>query len=215
MLNVVGKIGNEFTPTTVPHYEKEGIGAYLDQEGKIARSITGQLAWDWGQGYMLINTPKTQGICGYIGGTRIETDNVQFEPSTNYGLVILTTLDDHSDIKNSKRLLLTALGRARNTGTIYGLASDRDKTTDRHASSVSLPPEHRVAVLELGEAPIITEPVKGKIVMTLDHPEKAKVFVLNDIGNRVDEIKPVIHSGKLEIPLPGDYQSRLFEIVVE
>jgi hypothetical protein len=130
-------------------------------------------------------------------------------------MVALTTLDDESDIVNSKRLLLTALGRARNTGTKYGLASERDQKTNIHAHSVSLAPEHRVAVLELGEAPIITEPVKGKIVIRLNNPENAKVFVLNDLGVRNSEVNPVVNSGKLEINLPGDYQSRLFEIVVE
>ena len=214
MLAVVGKIGNEFVQTTTPHYEKEGIRPYLDQDGKVARSLNGQLTWDWGQGYMLINTPKSQGICGYIGNTKIETENVQFIPETNYGLITLTTLDDKTDIKNSKRLLLTALGRARNTGTIYGNASDRDKTTDRHATGVSLPPEHRVAVMEPGQAPIITEPIKGKIIIKMDNPNKAKVFVLDDIGNHISEIKPVVKSGKLEVSLPGDHKSRFIEIVV-
>ena len=215
MINVVGKVGTEFVPTTVPHYEKEGISAYLDQEKKIARSMTGQITWDWEQGYMLINTPKTQGICGYVGGMKIDAQNIQFETTTNYGLVALTTLDDQSDIRNSKRLLLTALGRARNTGTKYGLASERDKTTDRNAHSVSIAPEHRVAVLELGEAPIITEPVKGKAIIKLDRAANAKVFTIDDTGKRISEVKPVINAGNLEINLPGDYKSRFFEIVVE
>ena len=215
MLTVVGKVVNEFVPTTVPHYEKEGIRPYLDQEGKTARSINGEITWDWGQGYMFINTPKTQGICGYIGGTQIEAMNIQFEPETSYGLVALTTLDDHSDIGDSQRLLLTALGRARNTGTQYGKAADRDKTTDRYASSVSLAPEHRVAVLELGKSPIITEPVKGKVAIQLNKPASAKVYLLDDTGNRVGEVKPVMHSGKLEMELPGEYKSRFFEIAVD
>ena len=215
MLAAVGKIGNEFTPTTTPHYEKEGIQQYLDQKGKIARSMTGEITWDWGQGYLLVNTPKTQGVCGYIGDIKIEAENVQIETTTTYGLVTLTTLDDQSDIKNSKRLLLTALGRARNTGTKYGNAADRDKVTDRIATPVYLEPAHRVAVLELGGPPVITEPVKGKVFITLKKPKRAQVFVLDDLGNRVDEIVPVVNSGKLELNLPGDYKSRLIEIVIE
>jgi len=164
---------------------------------------------------MLINTPKTQGICGYIGNTNIAGDNVSITSQTQYGLVTLTTVEDDSDINSSKRLLLTAVGRARNTGTVYGNAADRDKTTDRHATSVSLPPEHRVAVLELGEAPIITEPVTGKISIALDQPEKAKVYVLDDLGNRGRQVKPKVKAGKLEMNLPGDYHSRFMEIAVE
>jgi hypothetical protein len=215
MLSVVGKVGNEFVAQTTPHYEKEGISSYLDQKGKTARSMTGELTWNWGQGYMLINTPKTQGICGYIGGINIAAENVSISSQTQYGLIILTTVEDASVISKSKRLLLTALGRARNTGTVYGNAADRDKTTDRHATSVSLPPEHRVAVLELGEAPIITEPVTGKISIALNQPGKAKVYVLDDLGNRGRKVKTKVKAGRIEMKLPGDYHSRFMEIVVE
>ena len=215
MINIVGKVANEFVPTTTPHYEKEGISTFIDEKGKIARSMTGQLTWDWGRGYMLINTPKTQGICGYIGDSKIEADNILFTPGTNYGLITLTTLDDGTDISNSKRLLLTALGRARNTGTVYGLASDRSQTTDRNATSVSLAPQHRVAILELGEAPIITEPIKGKVALKLNNTANVKVYVLDDLGNRKSEIKTVVSKGKVEMPLPGEHKSRFFEIVID
>jgi hypothetical protein len=107
------------------------------------------------------------------------------------------------------------VGRARNTGTIYGNAAERDKTTDRHASSVNLPPEHRVAVLELGEAPIITEPIKGEISIALDHPEKAQIFRLDDLGNRLEAIEPEVNEGRLDFALPGNYGSRMFEVVIQ
>ncbi|MDD2381960.1 MAG: hypothetical protein WCY58_06100 [Mariniphaga sp.] len=215
MLSVVGKVGNEFVQETTPHYERKDISAYLDQEGKVARSITGELTWDWGKGYMLVNTPRTQGVCGYIGGITIPAQHISVDSDTPYGLITLTSVDDDVDIHTGKRLLLTALGRARNTGTKYGNAADRDKTTDRHATSVSLPPEHRVAVLELGEAPIITEPVTGKIRITLDNPKKATVYVLDDLGNRGRKVKTKVKAGKLEMNLPGNYHSRFMEIVME
>jgi len=214
MLAIVGKVGNEFVATPEPHFEANGISSYLDQEKKLVRSMTGELTWDWGQGYMLINTNRTQGVCGYIGGININTETISIESSTNYGLITLTTLNDKASINGSNHLLLTALGRARNTGTIYGNAADRDKTHDRYASEVNLPPEQRVAILELGEPPIITEPVKGKISIVLDHPENAMVFILDDLGNRGEEVASRIKDGKLEINLPGDYSARLLEIVI-
>jgi hypothetical protein len=127
---------------------------------------------------------------------------------------MLTTVEDDSPISRSRRLLLTALGRARNTGTLYGNAADRDKVTDRHASSVSLPPEHRVAVLEPGQVPIITEPVRGKIRISMDRPERARVHVLSDTGSRGREVPASIIDGTLEIQLPGHYGARFFEITI-
>jgi hypothetical protein len=215
MLAVVGKVGNEFVSQPTPHFEAKGISEYLKQDEKVARSMSGELTWDWGQGYMLVNTEKTQAVCGYIGGISIAANAVTFKSSTSYGVVAVTTLDDDAMIRDSKHLLLTAVGRARNTGTLYGNAADRDKTTDRYASEVQLPPEQRVAVLELGGAPIITEPIKGQITIAVDHPEKAQIFLLDDLGNRKEVIEPEITNSKLEIALPGNYSSRMLEIVIQ
>jgi len=215
MLAIVGKVGNEFVSKPEPHFEAKGISSYLDQEKKVAQSMNGELTWDWGQGYMLINTSKTQGVCGYIGGINITTETISIESSTNYGLIALTTLNDEESIKKSNHLLLTTLGRARNTGTLYGNAADRDKTHDRYASEVALPPEQRVAILELGEPPIITEPIKGKMTITMDHPENAMVFILDDLGNRGEKVASWTKAGKLEINLPGDHSARFFEIIIQ
>jgi hypothetical protein len=214
MLSVVGKVGNEFVLQYQPHYEAEGIRKYLDQEGRMARSMTGEITWDWGKGYMIIDADRTQGICGYIGGIPIEAKNISVQASTPYGLVMLTTVEDDSPISRSRRMLLTALGRARNTGTLYGNAADREKTTDRHASSVSLPPEHRVAVLELGQAPIITEPVKGNIRISMDRPDKARVHILTDNGTQGNAVPSKVIDGTLEVQLPGNYGARFFEITI-
>ena len=215
MLAIVGKVGNEFTAFTQSHFEAKGISDYLDQEGKTVRSMSGELFWDWGQGYMQVNTPKTQGICGYIGGLTVDSETVLIEPETTYGTIFLTTVEDESTIEKSSKLLLTALGRARNTGTVYGNAAERDKKTDRHAGHVSLPPEERVAVFEPGEAPIITEPVKGTISIVIDEPAKAKLYLLDDVGNRIREIDAKVRNNKLVVGLPGNYGSRLIEIVKE
>ena len=215
MLAVVGKVGNEFVSQPTPHFEAEGISDYLKQDEKVANSMSGELTWDWGQGYMMVNTERTQAVCGYIGGISITANAVTFHTGTQYGMVAVTTLDDNATIRDSRQLLVTAVGRARNTGTVYGNAADRDKTTDRYASSVHLPPEQRVAVLELGEAPIITEPVKGQISIAIDHPEKAQVYQLNDLGDRKEVIETEIKGGKLEFDLPGNYGSRMFEVVIQ
>jgi hypothetical protein len=212
MLAIVGKVGNEFVSEPTPHYEAKDISSCLDQENKVVRSMGGELMWDWGQGYLLINTEKTQGVCGYIGGTNIHTGIISLDAETSYGLVSLTTLQDEAPVRSSDHLLLTALGRARNTGTVYGNAADRDKTHDRFAPEVHLPPEQRVAVLEVGEPPIITEPVRGSISIVLDHPDHATVFILDDLGKRVGKAPARVKAGRLEVRLPGDYHARFFEI---
>lgn len=215
MLAVVGKVGNEFVSQPTPHYEAEGIRSFLDQQGKIAHSMSGELTWNWGQGYMLVDTPRTQAVCGYISGTVIETKNTSLACDTGYGMILLTTLEDDKPIRLSEHLLLTALGRARNTGTRYGNAINRSKTTDRHATSVALPPEQRVAVLEVGGPPIITEPIRGRIRIAAIHPDKAIVYSLDDIGQRQQRIPIRIDGRHIEVNLPGDHGVRFMEIMIQ
>jgi hypothetical protein len=215
MLAVVGKVGNEFVSQPMSHYEAEGNSSFLDQQGKIARSMTGELTWNWGRGYMLMDTPRTQAVCGYIGNTAIETKDTSIACDTGYGMILLTTLEDDKPISRSKHLLLTALGRARNTGTRYGNAADRSKTTDRHATSVALPPEQRVAVLEVGSPPIITEPIRGKIHIAVSHTDKGIVYSLDDIGQRQQRVPIKIDDRYIEVNLPGDHSVRFIEILIQ
>ncbi len=215
MLSIVGKVGNEFTDDPQPHFQAKNIDQYLDQEGKVVRSMSGELTWDWGNGYMMIDTEMTQGICGYIGCLEVNTQSIFIRPETSYGLVLVTSLNDEKNIEESNSLLITALGRARNTGTVYGNASDRTGKTDRHASNIRLPEEQRVAVLELGEAPIITEPVKGDISLKVLNPKKAKVYMINDFGKRIKQVKTTVKNDRLALPLPGDQQCRYYEISIE
>ena len=53
------------------------------------------------------------------------------------------------------------------------------------------------------------------MTIKINNPANAKVYVLDDVGNRLSEVKPVVNTGKLDIDLPGDHQSRFLEIVIE
>lgn len=215
LISLVGKVGNEFVDVPQPHFEAEEIRRYLDQDGKTVKSMNGDLFWDWGNGYMVIDTENTQGACGYIGEIDIKTQGLSIRTKTPYGLVLVTTLDDNRPIRKSGSILVTALGRARNSGLIYGNASNRTGKTDKHASNIRLPEAHRVAVLNFGESPIITEPIKGELSMTLENSENAQVFVLDDQGQRIGKVPAHIQNGELILPLPGDHKTRFFEVAID
>jgi len=213
MLCAVGKVGNEFVDVPTSHLCRDDLADYLDQQGKVARSITGELTWDWGNGYCVVDTPMTQGICGYVGGLELRTRDAVFSVGTDYCVVMVTSLDDEAPIAETRHLLVTALGRSRNTGTVYGRPTiDLGGRRAGHSHAVSLPPDHQVAVVELGEAPIVTEPVVGTLSLTVCDPASATVHSLDHAGRRTGRIEPGVEGDALLLPLPGEHKAYFYEV---
>jgi len=211
MLFAVGKVANEFVAERKPHLCRDDVADYLDQQGKLARSITGELTWDWRRGACVVNSPMTQGICGYVGGGRFETRDAVFEAATDYCVVLVTSLNDDRPIAESDRLLVTALGRSRNTGTVYGRPTEHGME-QKSGHRVSLPPEHQVAIIELGHEPIRTEPVTGTLRLKVADPSAATVHLLDHVGRRTGKVEAAVEGDSLVLPLPGEKRVYFYEI---
>jgi hypothetical protein len=214
MTAAVGKVANEFVSEPMPHLCRDEIPDCLDQEGKVARSITGELTWDWGKGFCVIDSPRTQGVCGYAAGEPVATRDASFEVDTEYGVVLVTSLDDEAPVAESDSILVTALGRARNTGTAYGRPTPEEGELAPHAHQIHMPPEERVAVLEVGDAPILTEPIRGKITLRVRDPETAKVRLLDHVGRPAGEISAEVKEGALVLPLPGENGALFYHVTL-
>ncbi len=216
MLCAVGKVANEFTDEPTPHLCRDDVADCLDQEGKVARSITGELTWDWGRGFCVVDTPMTQGVCGYVGGLELRTRNALFSAATDYCIVMVTSLDDEAPIAESRHLLVTALGRSRNTGTVYGRpAIDLGGKRAGHSHAVSLPPDHQVAVVERGEGPVVTEPVAGTLSLDPLDTAAAVIHTLDHAGRRTGEVRAREDGTSLLLPLPGEQSSQFYEITFQ
>jgi len=74
-------------------------------------SDTGELRRDWRRGVQWIDTPRTQAVQSWIGGAEFETADVRFGVQPPKALVAVTSLDGRP-IRESRRLLVTALARA-------------------------------------------------------------------------------------------------------
>jgi hypothetical protein len=195
-----------------PHLCADEIADCLDQKGKIARSITGELMWDWGRGLCVIDSPRTQGVCGYVGGAGVDTRDASFNVDTEYGVVMVTSLDDEAPIAQSRSILVTALGRARNTGTVYGRPRQEEGALAPHAHEIHIPPDERVAVLEVGEAPILTEPIRGTLSLKVREPGAAKVHLLDHVGRPTGEIEAKVRDGALVLPMPGEKGALFYHV---
>src|SRR5690606_11592444 len=70
-------------------------------------SDTGEITRDWEGGYHTVDTPRTQGAAGWIGGREIKLRNVAFRLRTPKAAIALSSLDGEP-IERSTNVLLSA-----------------------------------------------------------------------------------------------------------
>jgi hypothetical protein len=81
---------------------------------QYVQSDTGELIRDWVQGVHTVNTAMTQAASGWLGGLPVQLDDVQLIIDTPKAAVSVTALDNRP-IRRSRRVLVTAAARARQT----------------------------------------------------------------------------------------------------
>ncbi len=103
---LVGRVALRFEEGGVAQIQTLDLGPFVDRRKQRARSVTGQLTWDWGQGVVTLAAPSAQGVVGYLRGSgRIDLPDFTVDSPLDYGSVLLVALDDQP-IRSSSRLLL-------------------------------------------------------------------------------------------------------------
>jgi len=92
------------------------LSLFIDRTQKVVRSVTGELAWDYGKGHVTVNTANAQGVVGFLAqaGT-LELADVIIESENEFGAVLVVSLDDRP-IARSKKLLIQAMTEDRPYG---------------------------------------------------------------------------------------------------
>ncbi len=152
---------DEVWPEKTP-YPMENPDLYVSDNGQLVRDLKKRIG--------MVKTPRTKIAYGFInrGSTQstqkkvmdgIDLDGVVIEGKTDFGVVALSSLTD-DPLEKSDNILLSAIGRARNTGAQF----DGEK------------------MIELGQPPILAEVVSAKITMKTDKPERLRVWGVNAEG---------------------------------
>ncbi len=96
--------------------EVADMAKFIDRDKNTVRSITGELATDFGKGVYTINAPKAQGVLGFLGGAGIQKlADVSIDCRNRYASIVVVPLDG-KDIKDSDSILLQAGTISRPTG---------------------------------------------------------------------------------------------------
>ncbi len=145
---------------------------YWNKDLKTIRSATNQLTWDYGRGLVVLTPEKTQAIIGRAAGIGpVDLPGVKVTIDTPMVSLIFTPLDNQP-LKDSKRILITAMARDTQQGAVY--SADGTKLE------------------AVGGPPLLMEPVQALIHFKGDKP--MAVQALNPYGVPTDR-RPAIEAG--------------------
>ena len=181
----IGKVGVEFTP----EYEKTiipDLTPYIDQTRKVIHSTTGQMSWYFGDHKCFtVQTPSAKMWVGFMENQKLTAGNISLECKNPFAVVTVSSLEKGVSIDKSKSLLITTIGRSRNTGMEYS------------ADGKSL--------IARGTAPLQMEGVEATITFPVEL--KGRLYILNHDGERTEKFIEL--SGK-QIKLSGALHQTLY-----
>ncbi len=125
----------------------------------VRRSVPG---WDASGGRLVIDTPFTQALAGWVGHEPEKLSQLEFSSENDFAVLAATSIGPEP-IESTRRLLVSAVGRVEPTGF-------RWVDSWRHA------------VADPGRAPLLQEPVRARIVWR--RKGKVRAFALNEAGER-------------------------------
>ena len=121
-------------------------------------------------GVLKIDTPRSQGFVGFGESKAQSMRDVEVSLENPFGFVLATSADGR-DLRRSKRILISALGNALNTGMeISGEGN---------------------AVVATGSAPVLVEPLRGVVRLPRARARRLRVWALDVNGQRSREV-PVL-----------------------
>lgn len=140
----------------------------LDKDAEYVISDTKQLYRNWKERIGTIDTEYTKSAYGFIGekGT-IQLDGLKLNVKTPFATIAISSLTNES-IKESSKILLTAVGRAENTGFKYNIFHTK--------------------MLDRGNGPILIEPIEAQIELKNNVPNLS-IFAIGPNGNKIKQIQ--------------------------
>lgn len=156
-----------------------------------------EIKWSRKPGLFTLNAPQSKIAVGFLGGYRLSLGAWKIAaPSrgNNFVTFALSSLDG-APLTASKRVLLTATGRAENIGMGWNAARD----------SVGK---------EWGIGPTRVEGMTAEIQLLTDRSD-LKVYALDVTGARTGIVASTLQNGKLQFAIAPHWETVWYEIVAE
>jgi len=164
---------------------------YLDPDKQLIRSNTGQLVWDYGVGFCLMNAPKAQGVTGFLKAAcgRFKLSDVTIFSENEYAAINVVSMDGQP-LARSRRILVQVGTTARLTGW---KVKDAEFTFQKQSIRGK-------QIVNTGKPPWRIE--KTQVRITINNPTLSKATRLNVSGYPAEGV-PVNRTAKtLSVTLP-------------
>ena len=161
-------------------------------------SDTRQMRWSTQPvSYFGLDTPQSKIATGFLGGYRLTQSEwkISVQPSGNKFVTLALSSLDNENIAQSKKMLLTAVGKAENIG--MGWNATRNSVGNNW-----------------GTGPTSVEGIYCDVQILTD-AKKAGVFALDNTGARRFAIASTLNNGTLSFSISPSQKTVWFEIVAE
>ena len=184
-------VGCDETVTSDTAIQNPTPGKYVSDNGQMWRDLGKKLGG--------IDTPRTKILYGKLAASRkaamsaadTSVDGMTVDCKTDFGVIALSSLTN-DPIEKSDNMLLSTIGRARNTGAMF----DGDK------------------MVEYGEAPILSEVIQAKISIRTDRTD-LKVWGVNAEGYYVGKLPVEFKDGMMTFTVGETLPANYYLIVAE
>ena len=160
-------------------------------------SDTRQIRWNKEPGYFSLNTPRSKMVTGFLGGYSLTLGELRLQvppAGNNFAALSLASLDN-KPILDSKKMLLTAVGRAENVGMGWNAARNSVGNA-------------------WGTGPTVVEGIGAQVQIVTD-AKKARVYALGPTGVRASEVPSTLRAGILRFSIAPRWKTAWYEIAAE
>ena len=165
--------------------------ALLPLDAVEMRSDTGELYRNMEKRFGLVDTPRTKVAYGFLGAAgEVKLKGLKIKVKTDFAVIALSSLSE-APIAESDNILLTAVGRADNTGARYNAT-------------------HTVQ-FELGRGPIQVQVIEAKLELETN-VAGLKIAAINSNGMIIGYAAETYENGMLEFALDGAFASMYYLI---
>jgi hypothetical protein len=186
----VGRVARAFSGDA----ERKDLSRFIRRDRQTIMSLSGEAFWNYGDGYAVVSTPRTQGATGFIAdGQPIELAHLDIDLQNDYGCVLATSLDGEP-LKTSARVLVQVMTDDTNYGWQTRPAGDLNE------------------IVSLGSPPINVRSIEGAVALKRPDAEGLRVTALDVNGCPLKRALRLSRAeGRIELQLEPDVFYYVFE----